>query len=180
MCRPAWRIIHTGVLSTFSPRAARSKSGSCSVLAAAACRTVAGRGLLAGPARAAVQLTQASAQSAILCTAIVPDKNWVACARYPATRASIEPLTTSRKLPRPILQLLRVGYEIADRTKHLSKWFYRSSADRIRSGSAFKRLLLLTAWAGWDILSHPFGSKIAAGHPSRVPDFFGQRFFCLT
>ena len=28
MWRPAWRIIHTGVRSTFSPRAARSSSGS--------------------------------------------------------------------------------------------------------------------------------------------------------
>ncbi len=27
MCRPAWRIIHTGVRSTRSPRAARSSSG---------------------------------------------------------------------------------------------------------------------------------------------------------
>ena len=71
MCRPAWRIIQTGVRSTFSPRAALNSSGSCSVLAAAACRTVAGRGFALGPARAVVQVTQASAQSAILCTAIV-------------------------------------------------------------------------------------------------------------
>ena len=93
MCRPACRIIQTGVRSTFSPRAALKSSGSCSVAAAAACRTVAGRGLLAGPARAAVQLTQASAQSAILCTAIVARWRAVACAVYPATRASIRATT---------------------------------------------------------------------------------------
>ena len=42
MWRPAWRIIHTGARSTFSPRAMRNSSGSFSATAASAAAASAG------------------------------------------------------------------------------------------------------------------------------------------
>ena len=42
----------------------------------------------------------------------------------------------------------------------------RSSAGRIRRGSAFKRFLLLTAWAGWQCQAGPGASGHRAHHPS--------------
>ena len=46
MWRPAWRIIHTGVRSTASPRAARSSRGASSVAAPAADTSRRGDGAL--------------------------------------------------------------------------------------------------------------------------------------
>ena len=128
MWRPACRIIQTGVRSTFSPRAALNSSGSCSVAAAAACRTVAGRGLAAGPpglscksrrrARRALSFAQPSSPGG-LCSASLTFQ-----------RALRQPLIWPKGLQSCHCYRSRVQNR---RTRMAtSGWFCRSSADRIQ------------------------------------------------
>ena len=88
----------------------------------------------------------------------------VASAAAPATQTSNLIILSIAKLPKLahgprassikqslLCELGRV--QIADPAKHLSRWFYRSSADHTRSGCAFAGFLLRASLGGWAVPS---------------------------